>query len=58
LASLTLADAIRVSSNIALVKFAARLHPDEQYGVLRSFGFGAPTGVEFPPSPPGGCARP
>lgn len=47
LPSLTLADAIRVSSNIALVKFSARLDPDEQYGVLRAFGFGAPTGVEF-----------
>ena len=39
LPSLTLADAIRVSSNIALAKFSARLHPDEQYGVLRGFGF-------------------
>src|SRR5881396_2041948 len=53
LPSLTLADAIRVSSNIALVKFAARLHPDEQYGVLRGFGFGAPTGVQFPAESPG-----
>src|SRR5256712_3587193 len=48
LPSLTRADAIRVSSNIALVKFARRLEPAEQYGVLRDFGFGAPTGVEFP----------
>ena len=48
LPTLTLADAIRVSSNIALVKFAARLRPAEQYGMLRAFGFGAPTGVEFP----------
>ena len=53
LPTLTLADAIRVSSNIALVKFAARLEPDEQYGVLRAFGFGAPTGVEFPTESPG-----
>ena len=53
LPSLTLADAIRVSSNIALVKFVARLHPAEQYGVLRAFGFGAPTGVEFPAESPG-----
>src|SRR5258705_4625395 len=51
--SLTLADAIRVSSNIALVKFSSRLRPDEQYGVLRGFGFGAPTGVEFPAESPG-----
>ena len=46
--TLTLADAIRVSSNIAIVKFAARLKPAEQYGMLRDFGFGALTGVEFP----------
>src|SRR2546427_2816491 len=36
--TLTLADAIRVSSNIAIVKFAARLTPAEQYGMLRDFG--------------------
>jgi cell division protein FtsI (penicillin-binding protein 3) len=53
LPSLTLADAIRVSSNIALVKFSSRLAPDEQYGLLRAFGFGAPTGVEFPAESPG-----
>jgi len=46
--TLTLADAIRVSSNIAIVKFSARLKPAEQYGMLRDFGFGALTGVEFP----------
>ena len=45
---LTLADAIRVSSNIGIAKFAARLEPDEQYAMLRDFGFGAPTGIEFP----------
>src|SRR6266513_5341931 len=53
LPTLTLADAIRVSSNIALAKFAARLHHDEQYSVLRAFGFGAPTGVTFPAESPG-----
>src|SRR2546422_7861462 len=47
-ASLTLADAIRVSSNIAIAKFAARLTPAEQYAALRDFGFGAFTGIEFP----------
>ncbi len=53
LPSLTLADAIRVSSNIAMVKFAARLKPDEQYETLRAFGVGAPTGIEFPAESPG-----
>src|SRR5882762_8832371 len=46
--SLTLADAIRVSSNIAIAKFAARLTPAEQYATLRDFGFGTLTGTEFP----------
>ena len=46
--TLTLADAIRVSSNIAIVKFAARLTPAEQYRTLRDFGFGTLTGIEFP----------
>lgn len=53
LPSLTLADAIRVSSNIALAKFASRLRPAEQYAMLRAFGFGAPTGIEFPTESPG-----
>jgi cell division protein FtsI (penicillin-binding protein 3) len=53
LPSLTLADAIRVSSNIALVKFSSRLRPVEQYGMLRAFGFGSPTGVDFPAESPG-----
>ena len=48
LPTLTLADAIRVSSNIAMVKFAARLTREAQYTTLRDFGFGTPTGIEFP----------
>lgn len=51
--ALTLADAIRVSSNIAMAKFAARLAPEAEYAMLRDFGFGAPTGVEFPAEAPG-----
>jgi cell division protein FtsI (penicillin-binding protein 3) len=53
LPSLTLADAIRVSSNIALVKVSARLRPAEQYDMLRAFGFGTQTGIEFPAESPG-----
>jgi len=51
--SFTLADAMRLSSNIAIVKFASRLTPAEQYEGLRDFGFGAPTGIEFPAEAPG-----
>lgn len=46
--SLNLADAIRVSSNIAMAKFVTRLDPDAEYGMLRDFGLGTPTGIEFP----------
>jgi cell division protein FtsI (penicillin-binding protein 3) len=55
---LTLAQAIEVSSNIAMAKFAQRLAPSEQYDVLRDFGFGSPTGVEFPSESRGRLARP
>jgi cell division protein FtsI (penicillin-binding protein 3) len=53
LSSLSLADAIRVSSNIAMVKFGSRLKPAEHFTMLRDFGFGAPTGIEFPAESPG-----
>jgi cell division protein FtsI (penicillin-binding protein 3) len=56
--NLTLAEAIEVSSNIAMAKFAQRLAPAEQYETLRDFGFGSPTGVEFPSESRGRLARP
>ncbi|HEU4698060.1 MAG TPA: penicillin-binding transpeptidase domain-containing protein [Gemmatimonadales bacterium] len=55
---LTLAHAIQVSSNIATVKFALRLTPQEQYQQLRDFGFGSPTGAEFPSESRGRFAPP
>lgn len=51
-----LADIIRMSSNIGIVRFAERLTPAEQYETLRDFGFGTPTGIEFP-SEAGGSLR-
>lgn len=47
-APLTLAGAIQVSSNIGVAKFSLRLKPEEHYDVLRAFGFGTPSGAEFP----------
>ena len=44
---ITLARAIQVSSNIGMGKFSRRLQPGEQYDMLRAFGFGSPTGIEF-----------
>src|SRR5918999_3600442 len=47
-ASMTLADVIRHSSNIGIVKFTSRLASREQYELLRDLGLGTPTGVPFP----------
>ncbi|MEO8199092.1 MAG: penicillin-binding protein 2 [Gemmatimonadota bacterium] len=56
--SLTLAQAIEVSSNIVMAKFSARLSQEEHYDALRDFGFGSPTGVEYPSESRGRLARP
>jgi cell division protein FtsI (penicillin-binding protein 3) len=53
---ISLADALRKSSNIGIAKLAMRLEPAEQYLLLRDFGFGAPTGVAYP-SESGGLLR-
>jgi cell division protein FtsI (penicillin-binding protein 3) len=56
--NLSLAQAIQVSSNIAMAKFSSRLAPEEQYEMLRDFGFGTPTGAEFPSEARGRLERP
>jgi len=55
---LTLREALRVSSNIAFVKFADRLSRGQQYAYLRDFGFGTPTGVEYPAESSGRLRKP
>ncbi len=55
---LTLADVIRVSSNIGIAKFGSRLAPAEQFEALRDFGFGTPTGVEAAGESPGRLRNP
>ncbi|HEX6535395.1 MAG TPA: penicillin-binding transpeptidase domain-containing protein [Gemmatimonadaceae bacterium] len=45
---LSLADVLRWSSNIGIVKFVSRLSPREEFETLRDFGFGMPTGVPIP----------
>jgi cell division protein FtsI (penicillin-binding protein 3) len=55
---LSLRDALRVSSNIAIVKLATELSPGEQYRYLRDFGFGTPTGIEYPAESSGRLRRP
>jgi cell division protein FtsI (penicillin-binding protein 3) len=56
--TVTLAEAIGTSSNIAMAKFSLRLTPEQQYEMLRDFGFGTPTGAEFPSDSRGTLARP
>lgn len=55
---LTLRDALRVSSNVAMAKFAERMAPAEHYAYLRDAGFGTPTGVPYPSEASGLLRRP
>ncbi|HEV2083956.1 MAG TPA: penicillin-binding protein 2, partial [Gemmatimonadales bacterium] len=56
--NLTLARTIQVSSNVGMAKFSSRLSPEEQFEMLRDFGFGTLTGSEFPSESRGRLARP
>jgi cell division protein FtsI (penicillin-binding protein 3) len=58
LPTLTLADAIRVSSNIGMAQFVQRLSATQQFTMLRDFGLGTLTGIEFPSESPGRLRRP
>jgi cell division protein FtsI (penicillin-binding protein 3) len=55
---ITLAHALRVSSNVVMAKLVDMMTPAEQYQVLRDFGFGTPTGVEYPSESAGRLRRP
>jgi cell division protein FtsI (penicillin-binding protein 3) len=55
---LTLAQVIEQSSNIGIVKFARRLESRQQYLMLRDFGLGARTGIEYPSESDGVLNRP
>ncbi len=54
---LTLQQVVERSSNIGIVKATRELAPERQYEMLRDFGLGSPTGVEFP-SEAAGILRP
>ena len=51
--ALSLRDVIKFSSNIGIVRFAARLSKAEEYGLLHDAGFGAKTGATYPVESPG-----
>jgi cell division protein FtsI (penicillin-binding protein 3) len=48
-----LAEVLRWSSNVGIVKFSSRLNEREEFETLRDFGFGTQTGVPFPTESPG-----
>lgn len=56
--TLSVAEVIRFSSNVGAAKLSDRLPPGLQYRYLRDFGFGLPTGIEFPVESPGRLRRP
>jgi cell division protein FtsI (penicillin-binding protein 3) len=55
---LTVADALSVSSNVAMAKLSERLTADLLYLYLRDFGFGSPTGLAYPSEAAGTLRRP
>jgi cell division protein FtsI (penicillin-binding protein 3) len=55
---ITVEEALRYSSNIAMVKLTERTPPGPQYRTLRDFGFGTPTGVDYPSESSGLLRRP
>ncbi len=56
--TITVAEVIQYSSNIGAAKLSSRIEPGLQYRYLRDFGFGTPTGVDFPGESPGLLRRP
>ena len=44
---LSLADVVRLSSNVGMVQFAERFEPREQFETMRDFGLGTPTGLPY-----------
>ncbi|HWP02441.1 MAG TPA: penicillin-binding transpeptidase domain-containing protein [Gemmatimonadaceae bacterium] len=55
---LSLADVIRYSSNVGIVRFAERLSARELYETLRDYGFGTATGVTYPAEASGTLRHP
>lgn len=55
---MSLADVIRYSSNIGIVRFSDRLSQGEKYELLRDLGFGTPTGVPLPAEASGTLREP
>ncbi len=55
---ISVAEALKVSSNVGVAKAAQGLLPSQQYQILRDFGFGTPTGIEVAGEASGTLRRP
>ena len=55
---MTIADALRTSSNVGIAKAAQSMSPGDQYENLRDFGLGTLTGIEIPGEVSGTLRRP
>lgn len=55
---MSLADVIRHSSNVGIVRFGERLSAREKYELLRDLGFGTPTGIALPAEASGTLREP
>jgi cell division protein FtsI (penicillin-binding protein 3) len=55
---MTVADALRESSNVGIAMAALPMPPGVQFENLRDFGFGTPTGIELPGEAAGTLRRP
>ncbi|HKJ01750.1 MAG TPA: penicillin-binding transpeptidase domain-containing protein [Longimicrobiales bacterium] len=55
---MSIADALRMSSNVGIAKAAQVMTPGVQYENLRDFGFGVATGIEIPGEVGGTLRRP
>lgn len=55
---MTLADVIRHSSNVGIVRFSDRLSDGDVYQLLRDVGFGTPTGITYPTEASGTLREP
>ncbi len=55
---MTVADALRVSSNVGIAQAAQPMTQAQQYENLRDFGFGVRTGIEIPGEARGSLSRP
>lgn len=58
LTTVTLRDALRMSSNVGVARAAERMTEEQHYEILRDFGFGVPTGLNLPGEAGGLLRRP